>query len=180
MEILNSIAAFIQKLFQWWFLVMPWEQAIQVRRGNIVKLREAGIYFRIPFIDNIYVQTTRMRMIDTPMQTVSTLDGHTLTIKATIGYTICDIEKLYNSLYHPEMTLCSMAMGCVGEYIRDKKVEEVSPALIERHTNDTLTQTKFGLRDVQLKITTFAVVKTFRLIQDGSGLYEQLSMVPVK
>lgn len=75
MEVINSIAAFISKLFQWWFTVMPWEQALRIRKGSKVTLLGAGLYFKIPFIDAVYVQTTRMRMIDTPMQTMSTKDG---------------------------------------------------------------------------------------------------------
>lgn len=102
MEILNIIASFSNKLFQWWFTVMPWEQAIRIRRGKTVRLLGAGLYLKIPFIDAVYIQTTRMRMVDMPIQTVSTQDGTTLTIKAVIGYSIKDVQLLYNTLYHPD------------------------------------------------------------------------------
>lgn len=180
MELLNSIAAFFTKLLQWWFLVMPWEQALHIRKGNILKLRAAGIYFRIPFIDAVYIQTIRMRMVDTPMQTLSTKDGSTVTIKSVIGYSIQDIEKLYNTLYHPEMTLSSMAMGFIGEYVRDRPISEVTPESISKAVNNNFSEMPYGLKDLSIKVTTFAVVKTFRLIQDGSSLYESLSMEPKK
>jgi regulator of protease activity HflC (stomatin/prohibitin superfamily) len=180
MEMFNSIFAFISKLLQWWFTVMPWEQAIRVRKGNIVKVLGAGLYLKIPFLDSVYIQTTRMRMIDIPMQTMSTKDGNTVTIKSAIGYTIYDIRLLYNSLFHPEMTLSSLVMGYIGEYVRGNIISDITPENISNTVNGKINQDSYGLKDVNVKITTFAIVKTFRLIQDGSSLYENTNMQPVK
>jgi regulator of protease activity HflC (stomatin/prohibitin superfamily) len=180
MELLNSITAFLTKLFQWWFTVMPWEQALLIRRGKTVRLLGAGLYFKIPFIDTVYLQTTRMRMVDTPMQTISTKDGSTITIKLAIGYRIDNIQTLYNKLYHPEMTINSMAMGFVGEYVRDNDLTEITPLNVEKFVNKGISAESFGLNDLNVKITTFATVQTYRLIQDGSSLYEGLNMEPKK
>lgn len=159
---------------------MPWEQALLIRRGKNVKLLGAGLYLKIPFIDTVYIQTTRMRMVDTPMQTISTKDGNTITIKSAIGYTIESIQKLYATLYHPEMTLNSLSMGYIGEYARSNNIEAVSPKLIEDFIKSKIDASGYGLKDFSIKITSFAVVKTFRLIQDGSNLYEGLNMDPKK
>ena len=159
---------------------MPWEQALLIRKGKNVRLLSAGIYLKIPFIDTVYVQTTRMRMIDTPMQTISTKDGNTLTIKCAIGYVISDIRVLYSSLYHPEMTLNSMAMGFVGEFVRGHYIADVNPQSIEQYVGEKIQAVNYGLANLSIKITTFAIVKTFRLIQDGSGFYDSLNMEPKK
>ena len=74
MEIVNQIFVFIGKLFEWWFTVMPWEQAIFIRAGKGERVLGKGLYFKIPFIDRVYIQQTRLRIIDLPVQTVSTLD----------------------------------------------------------------------------------------------------------
>lgn len=179
MNLLNSIADFLAKLLNWWFTVMPWEQAIHVRRGNRAKVKGPGLYLQIPFIDRVYLQTTRMRMVDVPMQTMSTKDGSTVTVKSCLGYAIADIEKLYQTLFHPEMTLCSMVQGRVGEYIRENIVADITPGKIERAVNDIVKSDDYGLKDVNVRITTFAIVKTFRLMQDGSNLYDNLNMSPV-
>ena len=178
MELINTIAQFINKLFQWWFLVMPWEQAIFIRAGKRVRLVGAGIYFRIPFIDAVYVQTTRMRMMESAMQTISTKDGSSITIKSAIGYTIKDVMLVYNTLYHPEMTISSMVMGEIGEYLRINNIEDITPIKIEEFVNKKINGSQYGLSDLNVKITTFAIVKTFRLIQDGSYMNEGLNMNP--
>lgn len=180
MGLINTITEFLVKIFQWWFTVMPWEQAILVRKGKNTKLLGAGLYLKIPFIDSVYIQTTRMRLVDTPMQTMSTKDGNTVTIKSVVGYIIEDIQMLYNTLYHPEMTLSSMVMGYVGEYVRDHLILEILPKEIEQFVNSKITASDYGLRELNIRITTFAVVKTFRIMQDHSGLYEGLNMDPKK
>ena len=180
MELVNTITAFLVKIFQWWFTVMPWEQAIFIRRGKAVKLLGAGMYLKIPFIDTVYIQTTRMRLIDTPMQTMSTKDGNTVTIKSALGYTINDIQALYNTLFHPEMTLNSMSMGFIGEFVIENLIADISPASLEAYVNSKINAANYGLKDLSIRITTFAVVRTYRLIQDGSYLGEGLNMEPKK
>lgn len=159
---------------------MPWEQAIHVRRGKHVRLRGAGLYFRIPFIDAVYKQTTRMRMVDTPMQTISSKDGTCVTIKSTIGYKILDVRCLYNTLYHPEMTLNSMSMGFIGEFVRNNDMADITPSTIEQEVRSKIDAESYGLCGFSVKVTSFAIVKTFRLIRDGSWLGEGLSMEPIK
>ena len=126
METINQIFGFIGKLFEWWFMVMPWEQAIFIRKGNKTKLLKQGLYFKIPFIDRVYIQTSRLRMVDLPVQTVSTLDGKTLTIKSVVGYSIKDILKMFNSISHPEMTLSGIVMGGISEYIKSNNSSDIS------------------------------------------------------
>lgn len=180
MELINQLLNFVKTLFDWWFVVMPWEQAIHVRAGKHSKLKTAGLYFKIPFIDAVFVQTTRMRRIDLSAQTVSTLDGKTITIKSSIGYVIGDMEKLYNTMSHPESTLANIAMGKVAQYIRGLDSTKVSPKDIEEYVNSSIDASLFGLKDVTLQITSWADVKTFRLIQDQSWIGETLNMDPRK
>lgn len=171
MEFLNSIVGFISKLIKWWFIVMPWEQAIRVRAGKKVKVLGEGIYFRIPFIDAVYTQTTRMRTVEIPMQTISSRNGISITVKSYIGYTIANILTLYKELYHPEATLGSIVMGAISEYVRDHDLNEMSQSKIEFIINERVKSVDYGLKDISFRITTFAVVKTFRLIQDSSYMY---------
>ena len=93
MEAVNQIIQFIKQLFSWWFIVTPWEQAVFVRLGKNVKVLHGGFYFKIPFIDQVYIQSIRLRAIDMPIQTISTKDGKTITIKSVMNYAINDIIR---------------------------------------------------------------------------------------
>lgn len=176
MEIINQLIGTIAKFFEWWIIIMPWEQAIFIRAGKNPKVITNGLYFKIPFIDRIYIQPIRVRMIDLPVQTISTLDGKTITIKSVVGYSIKDILKMFNTISHPEMTIGGIVMGGISEYIRTTKLNDLSPKLVEEYLLNNLSKLDYGLGDISIKIPTWAEVKTFRLIQDASWLNENLNM----
>ena len=64
--------------------------------------------------------------------------------------------------------------------VRNNIISDITPASIESFINSRIDGSKYGLKEVTVRITTFAVVKTFRLIQDGSGMYNDLNMEPKK
>ena len=176
MEAINQIINHIAKLFDWWFIVMPWEQAVFIRAGKNFKVCNKGLYFKIPFIDRVYIQSMRLRMTDLPVQTISTKDNKTITIKSVLGYSIKDIFKLYNTISHPEMTMAGIIMSGIADHIKNTNAQDISIITIETYLLSKLKETDFGLGDLSIKITSWAEVKTYRLIQDGSWLGENLSM----
>ncbi len=176
MEVVNQIFSFISKLFEWWFTVMPWEQAIFIRKGKNPKILKEGLYFKIPFIDRVYIQQTRTRIIDVPVQTVSTSDNKTITIRSVIGYSITDLLVLFNTISHPEMTLQGIVMGAIADHINQTNSEKITPSSVEEYALTQININNYGLGNVTIKITSWAEVKTYRLIQDHSWINEGLNL----
>lgn len=167
MDAINGLFNWLAKALTWWVTVMPWEQGLRIRFGNRIKLLKPGIYIKVPIIDGVYVQTTRLRIIALPIQTVSTLDAKTITVAATGGYAISDIQKLYNNLYHPEITISSFIMGLIADYVAAHNLIDCSPERIAKEVNKELIKySSYGLTDVSAKIIGYAVVRTYRLISD--------------
>lgn len=175
MESITKILDAISSLFQWWVIISPWEKAVRVRFGNKIKVLNEGIYFKIPFFDYIYVQNTKVRVVDLPVQTVTTLDKETLTISSIVGYEIVDILTLYNTLYHPDSTIANIVMGKISEYISSNNLEDCSPKKIESAMKRELNKTEFGIDYKYVRVVSHAVVRTYRIIGDGS-LYDELDM----
>lgn len=167
MDIFNSILKWLSQLLTWWVIIMPWEQGIRVRKGSNVTLLTKGIYLKLPIIDSIYVQTTRIRVISLPVQTLTTKDGKTVSIIASSGYSIKDIKKLYYELFHPEMTIRNIVMGSIAEYISTNNYEDCVPSKVEESVNSLLNGDDYGLDNMSIKVIGYALVKTYRLIQDG-------------
>ncbi len=176
MSIIKDLIDWLQKLFQWWVIVMPWEKGIRIRLGKHVKLLESGIYLKFPIIDRVYVQNMAKRVMAGPVQTLTTLDGKTLTIAMTVGYCISDIQKLYMKLYHTEMTIVNMILGEVSDFVANNKSENCRPKEIESYIADELKIDDLGIGEVKVAVTGYAVVKTYRLIQDGHYISEGFNM----
>ena len=152
-------------IFRWWVIVAPWEQAVRVRAGKRVDVLGAGFHLRIPLIDRVFRQSTRRRFITVPTQTVSTSDGKAVTVSGGIGYAICDIGRLYDTLHHPEDVIQTEAQGAIARFIAARTLEACGPRAIEEHVTGRMDLTRYGLSTADFYITDFVAVRTYRLIQ---------------
>lgn len=167
---------YLLKVFIIWKIILPWETGIRVRIGKDIKILNKGIHFRIPYFDSIYVQQTRLRVVDMPIQTTTTKDGHTITFIIAAGYEVTDILKLYNALHRPESTLSNMIMGSATSFVNDNNLSDIKPQLIEDCVMDVMSKTDYGIKFAYSKLLGFSVVKTFRLIQDQHWSSNQLNI----
>ena len=167
---LSNILELIQRIFNifiWWTVIQPWEQGLLVRLGRNPKLLPPGFHFKIPYADAIYRQTVRRRYSNFGPQTITTLDGASLTLSGTIGYSIRDLLELYDRLAHAEDAIQSMAMGSIAEYCASRPLSDCAPASIEAFCRTELGLRKFGILVHQFTLTTYARVRAYRLIGDG-------------
>lgn len=176
---MNQIKELFQYLFQsfkFWVIIQPWEQGLRVRAGKKIKRMNGGLYFRIPYLDSIYVQETRLRIADLAMQTLTSKDFKTITIGGCIGYSITDLEKLYKTLYLPEVTISNLSMSEISAFVFQNDMADISPSKLEEAVLKKLNTEDYGLKFEYFKINNFAVVRTLRLIQDQSWISEGLRM----
>ncbi len=169
---MNQIKDFFEYIFnsiKIWVIVQPWEQGIRVRGGKNTKKLNPGMHFKIPYYDSVYVQETRLRMIQICLQTLTTKDLKTITINSSLGYSITNIELLYNTLFHPEGTISNMAMSEISEFVFKNNLSDISPDEIQKSVLNKLNEKNYGLKFEYFRITNFAHVRTFRLIQDSQS-----------
>lgn len=171
MSFLSTLLSRFGNLLVWWIQIMPWERALRIRLGKHITELKAGIHLRIPVVDRFYVQTDRLRTCDLTSQTISTADGHTLTIAGIIRYRIADLKKLYLTLHHPETTLVDMAAAEVARFVASSNKNEVTPVTLQLAVNEVFDLTEYGLAEGRLNVTDFAYVRTYRLLQDSRYSY---------
>lgn len=176
---MSNLKEFFQYIFgnlKFWIIVQPWEQGLRVRNGKHITLLNKGIYFRIPYFDSVYVQECRLRVCMMSMQTLTSKDNQTITMNGSIGYSIVDIEKLYNTLYHPELTITNIVMSETAEYVYNTNAKEATPEQISESVMAKLNSFDYGLRFEYYKITNFAAIRAYRLIQDQSWYDNSLKL----
>jgi hypothetical protein len=168
--VISSIFDFIQRLGQllvWWTVIQPWEQGIRVRLGKGRTRIGPGIHWKIPHVDLIYKQSTRRRYSTFGPATITTRDGATITLAGSVGYSIDDLDKLYDGLHHPEDAIRSLCSGAVTQYIVTHDLAECAPDTVVTQCRDNLDLGRFGLYVEQFMLTTYARVRTYRLIMDN-------------
>src|SRR6266566_2406601 len=111
-------------LFLWAFVVEPWEKALRVRLGKRVVEFGPGLHFRIPYVDVIYRNTTRLHFTSLDPQTVTSKDGKTITFAGVFGFVIEDLWQLYTTVQHADSTIQSLVMGALAQYIETHDLTE--------------------------------------------------------
>jgi regulator of protease activity HflC (stomatin/prohibitin superfamily) len=178
-ELFMAIRQFLLGLRPW-VSVTPWEQAIRVRVGKHVRLLNPGLHWKFPILDVVYLQSTRLRVssFGGGRQTLSTTDGKNVTLCGSIAYSIHDIERLYRVLHHAEDSLQCIARGRIAEFITSHKLAECGPEDLTRIIGSALSAefTEYGLSDVALYLSDYALVRTYRIIGDwgASGIGSSL------
>lgn len=154
----------IGRLFNWIIIVAPWEQALRIRLGKNVKILKVGWYFRIPFIDRIYRQSIRKRIITVSPQVLTTKDGKPITVGGCISYAIVDLRKLFDTLEHAEATIEADVTTKIAAYISSNVFSGCSTQAIEEYVLQEFNLEDYGLSGTGFCITSFATVKTYRFI----------------
>ena len=171
MTALQQIVEGIKNLFTWILIVAPWEQAVRVRFGSRVTLLHAGVHLRLPFFDRVYRQSIRRRLGIIRPQTITTNDGKVLTLSGVLGFSIVDLLKLYDTLEHAQDTVDAEVASSISTYCSGVTLEECRPRQIEEYVRGDVHLEKYGLAGQEFFVTSFAVVRTYRLITGDLPAY---------
>ena len=167
---MNQLLQWLSDLFQGakaWTVVMPWERAVCIRLGRWVRPWEPGLHFRVPFLDQVRVINTRLRMSAVPCVTVTTRDGKTVTAAGCVGFTIADPYRALLTVQQPEHAASALGQAALAAYITARSVDELRVAEMESAALTTLQAAGLaGFEFVWVKTVDFAVVRTFRLLQE--------------
>jgi hypothetical protein len=158
---------FLSRIFEgvkWFFILQPWESAIRVRSGKKVRKYTGGMHFRIPYIDYVFSQNCRVRISPVPAQTLTTLDGKTITLKGALRYYVEDVELLYTKLHMAEETVAQEAQAILSEFVPISDFDDCAPRHLRELVNNELDLKQFGLGGAKFLLTDYAVVKTYRFI----------------
>lgn len=167
METLRELFRSVGRLFTWWIIIVPWEQAVRVRLGKHVRILTAGVHLRIPYLDKIFKQSVRRRIVATDIQTVSTSCGKAITLAGQMGYSIADVGKLYATLHHAEDTLQALMKSSVATFISSHRLEECTVEAIEEYVTENNDLSQYGIAEATFSLTNFAVARTYRFITDN-------------
>jgi len=161
---LQNLMTQFAEAFRWFYILQPWEQALRVRCGKHIQLHAGGLHFKVPYIDFIFKQNTRLRISDVPAQTITTLDARTITLSGALQYRVADITPLFTKLHMAENTIAQECQAILTGYIAWNEFKECDPKSVMSHVQDNLTLERYGLADVRFILKDFAVVKTYRFI----------------
>lgn len=152
--------------FRPWSIILPWEQGIRIRFGKHVRDMTPGVWLRIPFVDQVYQQSVRLRSEAMSCQNVTTRDGKTIFLASQVSFAIGNLRLLFDTLQHVESTIINRAAQAIATYIQTHDFVDCRPECIAQSVTASLDFRQYGLDQVTIGITDYVVTKTYRLLSD--------------
>lgn len=97
--------------WKFWVIVAPWEVAVRIRLGRVAASLAPGPHWRIPFLDEITIINTRLRVSSAPPVTVAGTNGRVRVVTATVGYRIADPNRAMLRYTHPDLAILSLVQA---------------------------------------------------------------------
>lgn len=151
------------RLFKWWVVIASWEQGLRVRLGKTTTRLDPGIHFRIPFLDRTYVQSTRLRIVNCPTQSISKRDKTVITFGLAVKYQIQDIVKMYETTAAVESILLFGAVSKAAHLITTAD-GDIDPASLEEQLTAIMPSHEYGLSNVEVNVLSFCQARCYRFI----------------
>ncbi len=157
-------------LFQWiahvvgswkfWIVIAPWDIGIRVRMGKSAATLAPGPHFRIPFIDEIILVNTRMRIESTPPITIAGSKANTAkVVSATVGYSISDPLKAALTYTYPGPIVTGFVQAAIVDGRNEQQAMEYTSEAVRSG----------GIKIEFVYFSENVEVRTYRLISSSGG-----------
>jgi regulator of protease activity HflC (stomatin/prohibitin superfamily) len=108
------------------YVVRQWENVAVLRFGRIIKIvKEAGLHFKIPFIDSIRRVDFRMRTLDLKGQKAITKDNISVGIDAVVFLRVEDAQKVILNVVDYEEAVSKYAQTSIRDIIGQYTLDEL-------------------------------------------------------
>lgn len=152
-----QLLEWLSRLFsswKFWVVVAPWDVGVRVRLGKRAVALNPGPHLRVPFVDEITLVNTRVRVSGAPPVTIAAGDGKARVVSPTIGFRIADPLLAMQRFEHPEVVVLSYAQAEASKAI---KAGECYTALAEEFAGS-------GIEILFVRYTEDVEVRAFRLM----------------
>ena len=160
---MNQLLDWISKLLgSWkpWIVVPPWDIGVRVRLGKTAVSLAPGAHWRIPFVDELVLVNTRLRITSCPSVTINAGEGKSRVLSACVGYCIED-PLLAMMRFDPSSTAID---GVVMSALSDGATAKEALVLVRAFFAGT------GVRIDFLTYTDDVIAQPIRLLNNHYGI----------
>jgi regulator of protease activity HflC (stomatin/prohibitin superfamily) len=152
-------------------IVMAWERGAYYVCGRFWKVMQPGLKIVPPFFTELQIEGAVPTVFGTPLQTITTRDGGTLTFSAAITLELEDIGKAYNRVLNWDETALELASGILAEKLAEVDASRLDPEKRGRLIAACVTELQkelgpYGIKVVTLRFNNFVRnMRVYRLLQ---------------
>ncbi len=149
------------------FIINQYDEGILLRRGLFVKKVTGGIYFKIPFLDEVVSQTVVMTTMQLPAQSLYTKDKKHIVVKAIIKYSVEDVKVLLLETWDAVDAISDTTQGIIKDEIMDLNLAEITKDTDKAITTKAKREAKrWGIKIDKVTFTNLGEIKSIRLFNE--------------
>ncbi len=175
-----TVSELVKQVLGWIYAFWPlriihdWEQGVRCLLGNARHrltssngLLDTGLHFFWPVIGSIEVADTNIEVVETDLQTHTTLDGAPLTFSLGLKYRINDLARMYRNIHDARETLyneiSSVAGWCAGQLDYAAIRHDLCLHVVQE-TKEQLGE--WGIEVLSLRLINMSQAQPLRLIMN--------------
>ena len=149
------------------FIVNQFDKAVLLRRGIYVKTLDGGMYFKIPFLDEVLTQTYVTTTMNLPAQSLTTRDGKSIVVKAIIKYNIFDVKTLLLETWDAVDAISDTTQGVIKDVIMESNMDEINMETDKAVTTKARREAKkWGVDIEKVTFTNLGAIRSIRLFNE--------------
>jgi len=152
------------------FTVKAYEEGVVLRAGPFKKIVKPGIYFKIPFIDEVIKDCVTTTTLTLPAQSLTTNDGVAVVVKGMIKYRITEIKVFLLDVSDVRDALSDTTQGVIAGLVTSNKWADLQTQEID----NTITKKarvkakKYGIEIEEVTLTDKTATRSIRLFNESS------------
>lgn len=150
-----------------WFIIHAYESAGVLRFGRYHRKRgPGGIYWKIPFVEQVIEVTSCVTTLRLPAQYLTTKDGVSVAVASIVRYKIDDPEPYVRDIYDQHDVLADVTMGAVRRAIVEANYDDLLGALPEDKVATAVRRkaNRYGFDIQEVTFTSFTRARPLMLI----------------
>lgn len=150
---------------KFWFVVKHYEGAVVLRAGNIHRVRYAGMYWKWPLVEHIDSHYIKDDTILFPTQTLTTLDGKTVTVSGMVLYHVEDILPFLTELNQPLQAISDIGISIIADNIISNDLSYANSEEIIQKIGEDISEEckKWGITIEYFKFTGVASSRSLNI-----------------
>lgn len=153
------------------FVINQYDEGVLLRRGLFYKHVKGGIYFKIPFLDEVISVNVVTTTMELPAQSLYTKDKKHIVCKAIIKYSVEDVKTLLLETRDAVDAISDTTQGIIKDEIMDLNLSEIA-----KDTDNAITirarreAKRWGIKIDKVTFTNLGEIKSIRLFNENSEL----------
>jgi regulator of protease activity HflC (stomatin/prohibitin superfamily) len=153
---------------KFWVIIREYQNAVVLRYGKFNKVLTPGIWFKIPFLDEVSSHFIAVTTISLPAQSLSTKDNKSIVVEAVVKYNVDDVKKYVLDIFDSTDAIKDIAMSTIKKIIMPNTWDELKEFDIDNEITKKIRAEvkKYGIYVHEVTLTSLDTIRSYRLINE--------------